>query len=574
MSDELKTALLPKYSDETETRSMIQTLRTLLFVSLAAGLAALILTLAGNYGLILALPLIALVASAIVCLLLLRRGSLLPAQVLLPTTLYVVVTFIVATGYGLHDIDLLAYAGVIAIAGLTLGQDATLVFGALIVLSIFGIGIGEMQGLLKSPTSSLTNLFSPLNLSVVVLAVAYIQRVLIQRLNESIRRAHTNEQKQIQANHALEDERSNLERRVSERTRDLERRAVQLRAAAEIGNAAASARDLDALLNQAVRLLSTRFGFYHAGIFLLDELGKFAILRASNSEGGQRMLQRGHRLEAGTGIVGYAAKANRGRIALDVGQDAVFFNNPDLPETHSEMALPIKVGGRVLGVLDIQSTQSNAFTNEDVEVLQVVADQLAIAIENSRLLAESRSAAEAARRAYGEASIDAWKRQLETRKELGFISNGREIHRFAPAKEEADPKSLEAISQNRPVTSTDQVRLFAPIVIRGQVVGVLRLVKTDEEHWTENEIQLVQVLSDQLSGALESARLYGDAQTRAAKEHTIEEISARIGSSTNIDSIMQLAAQELGKIMTGSEITIQLEPSRIAADKQTRDSRY
>ena len=151
----------------------------------------------------------------------------------------------------------------------------------------------------------------------------------------------------------------NLEQRVAERTQALERRAIQLQAAADVGGTAARLRDLDELLRQVTRLISQRFGFYHVGIFLLDERGEYAVLRASNSEGGQRMLTRGHKLKVGqVGIVGYVTGAGEARIALNVGEDIQYFNNPDLPTTQSEMALPLIVGGRILGALDIQSSQN------------------------------------------------------------------------------------------------------------------------------------------------------------------------------------------------------------------------
>ncbi len=125
-----------------------------------------------------------------------------------------------------------------------------------------------------------------------------------------------------------------LEERVAERTRDLERRTTQLQAAAEVAREAAAIRNLDALLDDVVHLISDRFGFYHAGIFLLDDAREYAVLRAASSEGGQRMLARGHKLAVGKiGIVGFVAGSGQPRIALDVGEDAVFFDNPDLPLT-------------------------------------------------------------------------------------------------------------------------------------------------------------------------------------------------------------------------------------------------
>jgi methyl-accepting chemotaxis protein len=171
-----------------------------------------------------------------------------------------------------------------------------------------------------------------------------------------------------------------LEQRVAERTHQLE-------AAAQVAREAVAIRDVDQLLGQTTRLIAERFGFYHVSIFLLDEAGEHAVLRAASSEGGQRMLASAHKLKVGqSGMVGYVADTGQPRIALDVGEDTAFFRNPNLPDTRSEMALPLKVQERVIGVLDVQSAEAAAFSEEDVAVLQVMADQLAIAIENAQLL--------------------------------------------------------------------------------------------------------------------------------------------------------------------------------------------
>src|SRR5690606_34214496 len=130
-------------------------------------------------------------------------------------------------------------------------------------------------------------------------------------------------------------------------------------------------------------VISEKYGFYHVGVFLLDENRTYAILTAANSAGGQKMLARQHRLKVGEqGIVGSVTGSGEPRIALDVGADAVFFNNPDLPESHSEMALPLRSGGQVIGALDVQSTETGAFTHVDVQTLGLLAEQVSLAIEN------------------------------------------------------------------------------------------------------------------------------------------------------------------------------------------------
>ena len=182
-----------------------------------------------------------------------------------------------------------------------------------------------------------------------------------------------------------------LESRVRERTQQLavqneslQLRTRQLQTVAEVARNIVSTREVDSLLNQVTRLVSDRFGFYHVGIFLLDENGEYAILRAANSVGGQRMLERQHRLRVGqVGIVGHVTGTGEPRIATDVGEDAVYFNNPDLPETRSEMALPLKLGGMIIGALDVQSKESNAFTEDDITLFTTLADQISVAIENA-----------------------------------------------------------------------------------------------------------------------------------------------------------------------------------------------
>jgi nitrate/nitrite-specific signal transduction histidine kinase len=152
-----------------------------------------------------------------------------------------------------------------------------------------------------------------------------------------------------------------LEQQVTERTADLERRTVQLEAAAEVAREATAIRDVAQLLDETVHLISERFGFYHAGVFLVDDAREYAALRAASSEGGRRMLERGHKLAVGkVGMVGYVTGTGEARITLDVGEDAAHFVNPDLPETRSEITLPLRVRGEVIGALDVQSTEEAA----------------------------------------------------------------------------------------------------------------------------------------------------------------------------------------------------------------------
>ena len=172
---------------------------------------------------------------------------------------------------------------------------------------------------------------------------------------------------------------------------NLERYATQLQVAAEIARDAATASNLDSLLKRAVDLVREYFGFYHAAVFLLDDAGEFAVLETASGESGELLLEQKHKLKVGkVGIVGHVAMSGQPRIALDVGKDATHFRQPLLPYTRSELAVPLKVMDRIIGVFDVQSHLESAFDGNDLIVLQTLADQLAIAIDNMRLVQETK----------------------------------------------------------------------------------------------------------------------------------------------------------------------------------------
>ena len=259
------------------------------------------------------------------------------------------------------------------------------------------------------------------------------------------------------------------------------------------------------------------------------------------------MLERGHKLSIGMeGIVGTVAGTGQARIALDVGEDAVYFGNPDLPKTRSEMALPLSAGGETLGVLDIQSVEANAFSEEDIPALQVLADQLAIAVQNAHLLRDSQEALMLARKATGDISQAGWQSLLQSVDGLGYVSlmNGE----IAQPSTELDTTMQRALLEGESVLSADQRTLNVPISVRGQTIATMRLVKPSmSEPWTSDEIEDIKTLSVQLSNTLDSARLYQEAQHRAAREQAIGEISAQISAASEVETILQTAAEELGR---------------------------
>ncbi len=362
-----------------------------------------------------------------------------------------------------------------------------------------------------------------------------------------------------------------LEQGVVERTKELEasrmqseRRAGELQAISEISKLIAGEQKLTILLPLITRLVSERFGFYHTGVFFLDDTNKYALLQAANSEGGQAMLARGHKLRVGeSGIVGYVAKFGTPRIALDVGLDAVFFDNPDLPGTRSEMALPLIVRNKIVGVLDLQSTKPGAFTGAELNTMSILADQVAIVIENARLFQQTQQALTEAEALYRQNTQENWREFSREESSIGYyqtLTGGSKL--FTPMETDEIRQVMnrgESMIFNAGKANTE-TSIIIPIKLRGQVIGTLKIKAPEQDRtWSRDEINLAEIISERLSLAIENARLIQESQSRAAKEQIISEVTARISSSINLKNILQTAVEELGNAMPGSEVMIKLQ---------------
>jgi GAF domain-containing protein len=279
-------------------------------------------------------------------------------------------------------------------------------------------------------------------------------------------------------------------------------------------------------------------------------------LRAASSEGGQRMLERKHRLRIGRGIVGYVADSGSHRIALEVDQDEAFLTNPDLPETRSEVALPLRSRGETVGVLDVQSREPDAFSEDDVATLQTLADQVTLAITNAQLLREVEESVEEARRAYSTLSGEAWREFLRVQPDLGFVSDGQAT---VPSGDLWRPEMRVALQEGQVTQGTEDASALAiPITVRGQVVGVVDGRKRDGKLWTAEERDLLEALTAELNVALEGAQLYRDAQTRAAREQLTLQIADQVRGALDVEEIIRVAAQSLGRELDASEVVVRL----------------
>jgi GAF domain-containing protein/HAMP domain-containing protein len=409
----------------------------------------------------------------------------------------------------------------------------------------------------------------------------------------------------------LQDIIGTLEQRVTERTQDLEHRAVQLTTAADVGRAAASILDLEILTREVVELIRERFELYYAALFLLDETGRYAVLQAGTGEAGRTMKERRHRLMVGgVSMVGSACARRQARIALDVGTEPVRFDNPLLPDTRSEMALPLVVGDRVLGALDVQSTQPEAFSEEDIAVLQLVADQVAVAVDNARKFSEEAALLEATSPAFRisrrftattttqeavQAIIDSvaetdadgcivarfgfspdgqvetitflkeWNRIGTTRFPIGValplrasmfplpvLTNVYMIENIA-----RDPGIPEGLRQLL-VRAGMPALINVPLRAVDRAVGFVIVQRATPGPFSPVTVRLYETLADQAAVALERARLLEETQRRAARERLTSQITGHMRETLDMETVFKTGMKEIAETLGLAALNVRL----------------
>jgi GAF domain-containing protein len=469
------------------------------------------------------------------------------------------------TADGVRDVIIVAYIALGLLASIIVGWQV----GSLVILSsllvVWALGLLETNGVFTPRPQDPLGYSRDLSfVFIVITALIYFSTT---SLRDAVARANKSEESLLNSNRELQELNQSLEDRVASRTAEVElanqrneKRARQFEAIAQVARATATNESLETLLPRLAATISDHFGFYHAGIFLLDEDRKYAVLRAANSEGGKRMLARGHRLQVGqTGIVGFVSAVGTPRIALDVGDDAVYFDNPDLPNTRSEMALPLRAADEIIGVLDVQSIVSNAFQDEDVEVLSTLADQVAIAIQNSRTYEKMQELLEQAQKVSGTHVEDAWRLLQTGEVAAGLRVSGDRVDRLtAPLASTHVKKAVSA--QQTVVADGKDAALAIPIRLRNEVVGVMDIRAHDEHEWDEDEVDIAEAVADRLSLALETSLLLKSTQRRAELERITADIAGKIGTTTQFDSILRTAAEELSRVLGGSEVLVQIQP--------------
>ncbi len=499
-----------------------------------------------------------------------HRKNLTLSGILLVALTWLGITFQAFTAEGVRDVVVVAYITVGFLASLIISWRS----GGLIILA----SVAALQGLSYMQLNGYINPLSQppgdyaRDLTIIFIVTAALIYFSTTSLRDAVRRANTSEEGLRTSNKELQELNQNLEERVAVRTTELElanqhneKRARQFEAIAQVARATAASMEMQELLPRLAEVISQQFGFYHAGIFLLDENREYAVLRAANSEGGKRMLQRGHRLAFGqTGIVGFVAATGTPRIALDVGSDAVYFDNPDLPGTRSEMALPLRSGHEIIGVLDVQSREPNAFQQEDIEVLSTLADQVTIAIQNARSYETTQRLLKEAQKTSSSYLQESWKVLQSRETHTGYLMQGSTLkHLSHPV---SSPQISKAIASKQTIAEAgDRPIVAIPIRLRDDVIGVMNIRLSEGHEFDPDEVDIAEAVAERLSLAIETALLLKTTQKRAEIERITSEISGKISSSTQFESILRTAAEELSRALGGSEVIVQLQSSDSSA---------
>ncbi len=395
-------------------------------------------------------------------------------------------------------------------------------------------------------------------------------------------------------------------------------RTEHLETAAEISRAASSILDIDELITTSVNLIRDHFNFYYVGMFLIDDAQEWAVLRAGTGKAGRIQLARNHRLKVGgESMIGWSIAHRKARIALDVGEEAVHFRNPILPDTHSEMALPLVSRDEALGALTVQSIKRGAFSDEDVTMLQTMADQLANALANARLFESVTLAQQESDNRLNETQalqqlsqnlattlnvdeiLDIFFRAcvIELKFEylmVALVDNhqnqiraiggiGISKSHLAQSVQPLDSKDIMAdivrTGETEIITGWDDrfnrevfeqeghadwVRLFTPVTLRRENIGLVEagFNKSSQTNISNAQIRLLKAFINQTALAIDNAQRYEASQRRARREAMIKEITTKVRASTNLDTILQTTVKEVGDAISSKRAYIQLVSSQ------------
>jgi GAF domain-containing protein len=458
---------------------------------------------------------------------------------------------------GIGHISTIGIAMVIVAAGILIGAGAASLFAVLGIAVYILSGWAQINGVILNvlmPTETI--LIDAVGMGLGLFVLVIFNWISSRELKRSL-------QLERDLTTHLKAQSRDLEGLILQRTQSLERKASQLETTSEIAKLSSEMVDPEVLMFHAVDLIQSRFGFYHASIFMLDESGNWANLVASTGEVGRKLLSQHFRLAVGSAsIIGWVTTNRILRISQNVNEDPFYFKIPLLAETRSELAVPLIVGSRLLGVLDIQSTQPKAFSDDDVRAIRAVADELALAVDRARLLRETQQQLEKFQSSYRDLARHSWRRLSR----VGLESTIRVSNSYDEGgMDEDDFKTLEqAIQKKGTVLSEDEQEIAIPVKMRGEHIATIGARKTRvNERWSEDEIALLEAVSGQVALALESARQYTEEHRRVSELEVVNRVSQAVSQHLRLDSLYRVVHAQINQVLGETDMYFALFDSQL-----------
>ncbi|MBN1934854.1 MAG: GAF domain-containing protein [Anaerolineae bacterium] len=566
--------------EKTNSAGLLNTLLIALGLFACVGTVLVLLSSAVRWQYNLAFGVV-LVSTSVAMLVVMRRGRVRLAAVVLCIALWALVTWqIYVDQGGIRGSTGSIYFVIVIISGLLLGRKAIIIFGALVSLTIAGLYVLEVTETIPVHLSPLASSVDLILLELVFAFAVLLLRVVVIRTTDALSRASRNEAELVRRNRELQEIRGGLEQRVYERTRNLE-------AVAEVARTITTVLDPVELERRIVNLVRESFGLYYAGLFLVDETGawtgepnRWVVLRAGTGEAGQLMIEREHRfaLDDPNSMIARCIAEKQAIIALDVGEEARRFDNPLLPDTHSEMALPLVSRGQVLGAMTIQSDRVAAFSETAIAAMQTMADQIAGALDNARSFAAAQVSLARSEEIVRRYVRESWESYASTEPVSGYLyATGRvgpNNRAWLPVMDEALRRHDLVVEQRATDAEAalpgEGMELAVPLFFGEEVIGTIGLRRESERAWSQEEIELVRDVSLQVAQAVETRRLFEETQRSARRESTLRRTADRVRSQANLDALLRTAVQEIQRAVGASHVAIRLGTEETLASSASR----
>jgi len=390
-----------------------------------------------------------------------------------------------------------------------------------------------------------------------------------------------------------------LEQRVAERTKALE-------TSSEVSRRLSTILNQKELVTEVVDQLNNAFGFYHTQIYFYNEANDSLVMAGGTGEIGEKMLAQFHKVAKGRGLVGRAAESNQPVLVSDTSKNPEWLPNPLLPDTKSEMVVPISIGNRVLGVLDVQQNTTNSLKQEDVDSIQPIANQIAVAMQNIRQYENTQKIAADMNVVanvgivvstitetgnllqevveLSKASFNLYHAHIYMLNEAGdsleLTAGAGEVGRQMVAEKRSIPlaseqslvaraaRTREGVVVNdvtvaldflpNPLLPDTRSEMAVPMIAADMVIGVLDVQSEIANRFTDVDISIQTTLASQVAVALQNARSFSQTQRQAERETTVNLITQKIQSATSVQAALQIAVRELGRA-TGSQTSVNLK---------------